>query len=241
MRRREGLALAEGPRVVREALQSGARVRWVLAGAEWARATEAGRAIASLCRVQGVEMQLADDAEVAALISTERSPPVTACVVAPPPEPGPLVHGRFLMPVGVQIPGNLGALIRSAWAFGLDGVLVGPRVVDPWNPKVIRASAGGVFHMPLIAAPSATGDGDAWSEVNLLCADAGGTPAGRRRGAPESSWVLAVGGETSGLPAEMTRRARSVAVPMAAGADSLNVAVAGSILMHLLTAERRGT
>ena len=155
---------------------------------------------------------------------------------APPPEPRPLTPGRFLMPVGVQIPGNLGTLIRSAWAFGLDGVALGPGVVDPWNPKVVRASAGGIFHLPLVAAPAPAADRDPWDGVNLLCADAGGAPVGDSSAALDADWVLAVGGEVSGLPAAMLRRARAVAIPLAGDADSLNVAVAGSILMHLLTA-----
>jgi len=268
MREREGLALAEGPRVVREALRSSLETRWVLLGEEYAGQRESGQRVLAACRERGVEVLSAPDREVAGLASTERPQPVIGCVAVPPPQPKPVGRGRYLMPVGIQVPGNLGTLIRSAWGFGLDGIVIGPGTVDPWNPKVVRASAGGVFHLPMISGP-ALGDGpgqsgpgqrapageragarerrdshgdagsiDLFQGINLLCADAAGEPLDvSGRGVPRD-WVLALGHETGGLPARLVRRARAIAIPMAAGVDSLNVAVAGSILLYLLT--RRG-
>ncbi len=232
MREREGLALAEGPRVVLEALRSLLAVRWALLGEEYAGATEGGQRVLAACRERGVEVQVAPDREVRGLASTERPQPVIACVSAPAPAPAPLDRGRYLMPMGVQIPGNLGTLIRSAWGFGLDGIVIGAGTVDPWNHKVVRASAGGVFHLPMISGPGSAG---ALRGVNLLCADAAGEPPGGPGRDVPRDWVLALGNETGGLPARLLRRARAIAVPMAAGVDSLNVAVAGSILMYLLT------
>lgn len=233
MREREGLALAEGPRVVLEALRSPLAVRWALLGEEYAGGTESGHRVLAACRGRGVEVQVAADREVTGLASTERPQPVIACVAAPAPEPRPLDRGRYLMAMGVQIPGNLGTLVRSAWGFGLDGVVIGAGTVDPWNHKVVRASAGAVFHLPMIAGPTGALQG-----VNLLCADAAGEPPGGAGRDVPRDWVLALGNETGGLPARLLRRARAIAIPMAAGVDSLNVAVAGSILMYLLT--RRG-
>ena len=236
MREREGLALAEGPRVVREALGSPVQVLWAVIGAGYA-GSEPGRRVLAECRRRGVEVEVLPDRDVVEFASTESPQPVIACVSTPLAARRPLTGGRYLMPLGVQIPGNLGTLIRSAWAFGLDGLVVPAGTVDPWNPKVVRASAGGIFHLPLVAAPgSAAGaPGDAMAGVNLLCADPGGVPAEEAREARKPDWVLVVGNETGGLPAHIVRRARALSIPMAAGVDSLNVAVAGSILMHLLT------
>ncbi|MDE2753942.1 MAG: RNA methyltransferase [Gemmatimonadota bacterium] len=236
MREREGLALAEGPRVVREALRSPARVLWIVIGAEYA-GSEPGRGVLADCRNRGVEVELLPDREVTEFASTESPQPVIACVSTPFAVRLPLSHGRYLMPLGVQIPGNLGTLIRSAWAFGLDGLVVPGGTVDPWNPKVVRASAGAVFHVPQIAPPDPAADmpGDAMAGVNLLCADPGGVPADEIAEVGARDWVLVVGNETGGLPAHIVRRARAVSIPMRPGVDSLNVAVAGSILMHLLT------
>ena len=94
--------------------------------------------------------------------------------------------------------------------------------------QVVRASAGAVFHTRLWRFGGML-------ERHLLCADAAGERGGRRGQEIPRDWVLALGSETGGLPAHLMHRAHAISVPMAAGADSLNVAVAGSILMHLLT------
>ena len=162
-REREGLALVEGPGVILEALRSPTEVRWVLVGEEYG-VGERGRVIVAACRERRVEAGYAPDRDVRDLCATDAPQPVLACVRPPPLESRPLHRGRYLMARGVQIPGNLGTLIRSAWAFGLDGVVIGAGTVDPWNAKVVRASAGAVFHLPLIEEPAGidgSGDGAA--------------------------------------------------------------------------------
>ncbi|MCY3612904.1 MAG: RNA methyltransferase [Gemmatimonadetes bacterium] len=239
-REREGLALAEGPRVVVEALRSSVEVRWVAVGGELA-ARQEGRAIAEAAHRRGAQVLIADGAAVRDLCSTESPLPVLACVRPPSRDTRPLVRGRYLMAAGVQIPGNLGTLIRSAWGFGLDGVVIGKGTVDPWNAKVVRASAGGLFHVPLIAPPGG-GAGEAGGvvategaeAVNFLHADPAGAPLDRVEAAHRRNWVLVVGNEVGGAPRPEGEAAR-ISVPLAPGVDSLNVAVAGSILMHLLT------
>lgn len=265
-REREGLALVEGPSVILEALRSGVEVRWVLVGEEFCGG-ERGMAIVTGGRECGAEVGIAADPEVRALCSTEAPRAAVACVRPPPLATRSLERGRFLMARGVQIPGNLGTLIRSAWAFGLDGVVVGAGTVDPWNPKVVRGSAGGVFHVPLIGEPAGLATGLAAGAdtgliagadtglaagvdrglaagadpgmvagygPNLLCADAYGEPVEVVAGTGLRDWVLVVGNEGGGISAELGARARAVAVPVVRGVDSLNVGVAGSILMYAL-------
>ena len=236
-REREGLALAEGPRVVMEALRSSVEVRWVVCGDEFSAGPE-GRAIAEAARRRGAPVLIADGAAVRDLCSTESPLPVLACVKLPPLGAGRLASGRYLMAAGVRIPGNLGTLIRSAWGFGLDGVVIGRGTVDPWNAKVVRASAGGVFHVPLIAVPGGEAGGTVATEgtgtVNFLHADPAGAPLDPVEAAERRNWVLVVGSEVGGVP-PMEGPGTRVSVPLAAGVDSLNVAVAGSILMYLLT------
>ena len=230
-REREGLALVEGPSVILEALRSPVEVRWVLVGEEYA-GSERGGAIVAGCGEHGVEVGFAPDGEVRGLCSTEAPRAAVACVKPPPLESRSLERGRYLMARGVQMPGNLGTLIRSAWAFGLDGVVIGAGTVDPWNPKVVRGSAGGVFHVPLLGE---RGGSDGFGAgPNLLCADAAGEPAEDVAGEGLRDWVLVVGNEGSGVAVPLRAQARAVAVPLVEGADSLNVAVAGSILMYAL-------
>ena len=260
-REREGLALAEGPSVILEALRSPVEVRWVVVGEGYA-GTERGMAIAAACGERGVEVGVAPDGEVRALCSTEAPRAAVACVRPPPLESRSLERGRHLMARGVQMPGNLGTLIRSAWAFGLDGVVVGRGTVDPWNPKVVRGSAGGVFHVPLIGEPEGfgahgsradaagvrgRGDGPgasdgrgAGSGPNLLCADAYGEPVEVVAAEGPRDWVLVVGNEGGGISLPLAARARAVAVPVVRGVDSLNVGVAGSILMYALMGAGEG-
>lgn len=214
-------------------------VRWVLVGEEYG-AGERGRAIVAWCGDDRVEAGVAPDDEVRDLCSTDAPQPVVACVRPPPLESRSLERGRYLLARGVQMPGNLGTLIRSAWAFGLDGVVIGAGTVDPWNPKAVRASAGAVFHLPLIGEPAGLGgNGDGGEaggagRLNLLCADAGGEPPEAVEEARARDWVLVVGNEGGGISPPLGRVGRAVAVPLAAGVDSLNVAVAGSILMYAL-------
>ena len=239
-REREGLALVEGPGLVGEALMSPVAVRWVLVGDEY-RTRERGRAIVARCGDVGVEAGFAPDGEVRDLCSTGAPRPVVACVRPPPLESWSLERGRYLLARGVQMPGNLGTLIRSARAFGLNGVVIGAGTVDPWNPKVVRASAGAVFYLALIREPAGlVGDGDRGrangaGSLNVLCADARGEPPEEVEEARARDWILVVGNEGSGISPPLMHRGRAVAVPLAAGVDSLNAAVAGSILMYALT------
>ncbi|MDE0122275.1 MAG: RNA methyltransferase [Gemmatimonadota bacterium] len=234
MRERDGLALAEGPGVILEALRSSVEARWVLVGEEYG-IEESGGAIVAACGERGVEVLYAPDREVRDLCSTDAPRAVLACVRPPPLDSRLLDRGRFLMALGVQMPGNLGTLIRSAWAFGLDGVVIGAGTVDPWNPKVVRASAGAVFHLPLVAEP----EGENAARLNLLCADAGGVAVEAAEEARARDWVLVVGNEGSGIGPAFGNLGRAVAVPLADGVDSLNVAMAGSILMYELTRRER--
>lgn len=233
-REREGLALVEGPRVVMEALASPVEVRWVACGGEFV-AGNAGRAVVDAAGSRGCETLVADDDAVRELCATESPQPVLACVRPPPLRAGSLGRGRYLLALGVRIPGNLGTLIRSAWGFGLDGVVIGAETVEPWNPKVVRASAGAVFHVPLLAAPRGAGDAGSGEPLNLLLADAAGQPVLDVAAAKRPDWVLVVGNETAGVAPAPHEDGCRISVPMAAGVDSLNVGVAGSILMYLLT------
>jgi len=201
--------------VVMEALRSSVEVRWVAIGDELAAGQE-GRAIAEAARGHGAQVLIAAGAAVRDLCSTQSPLPVLACVKPPPLGSARLTRGRYLMADGVQIPGNLGTLIRSAWGFGLDGVVIGRGTVDPWNAKVVRASAGDT------------------GAVNFLHADPAGAPPDRVEAANRRNWVLVVGNEVGGAPPPAGRAAR-ISVPLAPGVDSLNVAVAGSIPMYLLT------
>ena len=146
----------------------------------------------------------------------------------------------LLVAVGLQDPGNLGTLVRSAQAFGATGVLLTAGTVSAWNGKAMRASAGAVFHVPL-AASSADGMRALQARgVRVLAAvkeDA--TPA--HEAALCGPVALLVGNEGAGLDGEWLGLADGrVTVPCPGAVESLNAAVAGSLLLYEASRQRAG-
>ncbi len=135
--------------------------------------------------------------------------------------------------VGIEKPGNLGALLRTAHASGFDAAVVADKHIDLWNPNCLRASRGSVLALPLAECDSSALI--AWLKQRSYHIYAtqvqGGTPDLRF----DLPCALVLGSEKSGLGPEWSKADISaVSIPMAAGLDSLNVAVAGGILMYTL-------
>lgn len=239
-RERRGLAVAEGVRLVEEALAA----RIPLRGAAVSSALEAttrGKTLKLALGERGVRIVQVSPAELDALADTEH-PQGVLCVVEPRvwslPElvtgPGSVV----LVLDAVQDPGNVGTLLRTAHALGAAGVVSLKGSAELTHPKVLRGSMGAAFRLPAVAA-----DTDAllaWvaergAEVWVAAAD--GTPPGPpgRRGG-RVPVALVVGNEGAGVGAVLAAAARRrVAIPLAPGAESLNVAVAAGILLYEVT------
>ncbi len=231
-RGKQRLVLVEGPRAVSELIGSGAVIRWVLVGRDFA-GCDAGRLLVDLLEAGNVFFEEVDDEAVRALGGTVSPQPVLA--VADQPEQDVLlpVLGRYLVVDQVRDPGNLGTMIRTAWAMGLDAVLTMKGTTDPWAAKVVRASAGGVFRIP-IQTDLTQGALDRFSALKmpLYYASAGAQTVAEVRRTP--SWLLVLGNEAHGVSQEVRKLGNGVSVPMVPEVDSLNVAVAGSILMYVL-------
>jgi TrmH family RNA methyltransferase len=131
----------------------------------------------------------------------------------------------------------VGTLVRVAAGFGLSGVIALEGTADLYNPKAVRASAGGVFRLPLVS--EAWDPVHAWireQEVKILVADPSGADVAGVR--PEAPWALVVGSEARGVrPEILSASASRVAIPMPGGTESLNAAVAGSILLYMIARE----
>lgn len=237
-REREGLVLVEGVKAVTEALGAGARPRFALrsprAEALWTPALEAALAAARLVPEE------VSDAEMAEAAGTETPQGILVVVDEPSSDPGSLLGAdvpRLLLLDGVQDPGNAGTLVRVAAAFGCSGVVALDGTTDLWGARAVRAAAGTAFRVPLLhrswpdLAPELEARG-----IPVLVADAGGTPVHRAR--RSGGWALAVGGEGGGCREAVREVAREVvAIPMPGGVESLNVGVAGAILLYELTRE----
>jgi tRNA G18 (ribose-2'-O)-methylase SpoU len=158
-----------------------------------------------------------------------------AQVPAPPPESALCEARRLLVLPRLYDSENLGLLLRSAAALGLDGVLAGPGP-GQWTRRTVRVSMGAVWRIPVWRTENPWGLLAEWkaakagSEVVAAALSEGAEDA--RTWRPLTRCALVMGPEDLGLGAEhLTRCDRAVAIPMASGIDSLNVAAAGAILM----------
>jgi len=226
VRASEGRLLVEGLNGVEAAVAAGMADELFLS----AEACESDRGRALLDA--SVPTSAIEDRDVQALGETRT--PAGVFALARDPVNGLADHdwptvATLLMADGVADPGNLGTIVRSAGALGSDGVVVSAGSVEPTNPKVVRATAGALFRFPIVRASR--------EEVRdagfaIWVADRGGEPIESLSQRP-SRVALLVGNEPRGVDAAARDAAdRTVSVPIADGIESLNVAIAASILLH---------
>ena len=235
-REREGLVLVEGVRAARECLDAGADVRFAVISPRLVHAP-GGEEVAARLEGSGSDLEHVNDAELAGLSDTEQPQGILLVAAQPPAGMDALREGgRHLVLDAVQDPGNVGTLVRAAAAFGLDAVVALEGTADPWGPKAVRASAGTAFGLPLVSMSAREAlDVLGAKGVALLLADPRGAPVSDI--APVAGgFALIVGNEGAGAgEAVRSSAVRAVGLPMRGGVESLNVAVAGSILLYLLT------
>ena len=229
----DGYRAIEGLRILEEAIRSGLCFRAVFFSE--AAAGKAERLLSQLGAQ--VETLLLPDKLFASAVPSEAPQGVAALArwkefslddVLAKSQAGPL-----LAVAGVQDPGNLGTILRSAEAFGAGGVVLGEGTVSPFNPKVVRGSAGSVFRLPLARAKLS----DALDRMKALglrlvaTASHKGTPLGQA----ELSGPLAIfiGSEGAGVPRNLIKNMDEVvAIPQAPQVESLNAGVAASIVLY---------
>jgi TrmH family RNA methyltransferase len=144
----------------------------------------------------------------------------------------------FLVLADINDPSNAGTLLRSADAFGCAGVIFGRLGVDPYNPKVVRGSMGAIFRLAVgVADPPAVSKAAAAAGVRIVGLAAGGAPISSESW--QGPFALVVGHERRGLGRWESLCERVLAIPMADHAESLNVAVAGSIALYEASREAK--
>jgi len=157
--------------------------------------------------------------------------------------------GPVIVLAGLQDPGNLGTILRSAEAFGSAGVVLGEGTVSPFNSKVIRASAGSIFRLPVVTGKTAVGKTAGGLEeisaklraqgVRLIATSSHkGTPLDQANLTGPAA--IFVGSEGSGLPRAVLAQADElIAIPHTQQVESLNAGVAGSIVLYEAVRQRR--
>jgi TrmH family RNA methyltransferase len=235
-RERQHLFVAEGVRAVEELLRSSLVVRGAILAPQL-RDAPRGAELELALRERNVELVDVDPRDFASAAETEAPQGVLAIAEVPSRRFDDLAVGeriRMLVLDGVQDPGNVGTILRTAAALGVDATIALPGTVDLWNAKVVRSSMGAHFRHPAL---SCTWDElDAFRDAHaipLWAADAAGKPLDGH--AAPHRLALVVGNEGSGVSDRARERAdRSVAITIESGVESLNVAVATGILLYEL-------
>ena len=150
--------------------------------------------------------------------------------VYPLPTPSLRPHpSRVLILDGVSEPGNMGTILRSAGASGVEVVILAPKCVDPYNPKVLRAGMGAHFRIPLIEAT--------WQEIRAYCEDMNLYAAAGDGDVVYSDvdwtarWALIIGNEAHGIGDTAEDLAQRIRIPMAQASESINAAVATGVIL----------
>lgn len=223
-RRKENKLVLEGTRLIQDALDSGARPDfgfYTPEAADYELIARLQDRRATLIPVSNQVMQHISDTQQ----------PQGIAVTFPIPAPDlPRHPRRILILDAIQDPGNMGTLLRTAGAAGVELVVLAPGCVDPYNPKVMRAAMGAHFRVPVIEAEwsviksycegisvrLATGDGDvAYTAVDWT-----------------KPWALIIGNEAHGAGSQAGSTASErIAIPMAAATESINAAAAAAVIL----------
>ncbi|MDP8300001.1 MAG: RNA methyltransferase [Candidatus Tantalella remota] len=235
-RDKEGVFIAEGIKIVKDILSKDHAIRKVLISSK-VLTSPAAKKVTELAENCKVDISRVPAAEFEKLSSLRNSQGILAVVEKPATEEK-IAGDRLVLCDGVQDPGNLGALIRSAVAFGVDAILLTGETADMFNPKVVRASSGTMLEIPVFKVFSGDIDGLKGHGYKVL----GGSidPEG---GSEDISKVKDVGGplivcfgsEGKGLSKEILEKVDVFYnIPIDQKIESLNVTAAAAITLYVL-------
>jgi TrmH family RNA methyltransferase len=241
-REETGLALMEGPQVVRELVAHAAET------VEELYFTSDGfdrhPDIAKAATEAGIDVEFVTDAVLAAMADTRTPQGVLAVAHQVPVRLRELFEdGAKLVVVldEVRDPGNAGTIIRVADAAGADAVILTGTSVDPYNPKVVRATTGSLFHLRITTGVTLAAAAEAVraAGLELIAADMHGEPLPSADLTGPTAWMF--GNEAHGLSAEARAHAdRTVAVPIYGAAESLNLGTAAAVCLYASAFAHRG-
>lgn len=238
-RERHGLFVAEGVRTVEALLASPLPIRGALIQHDADHEPRMARLQQELMS-RRISTEVVDERTFADAADTESPQGILAIAEIPQiaPEGWPAIRSALILDA-VQDPGNVGTIIRSAQALGASVTISLPGTVDVWNAKVVRSAMGSLFTHPVVAWTwPQTAEWLAREQVSLWVAAADGVPLEQAAHARPERLAVVVANEGSGVSSHVAEAANTrVAIPMMAGAESLNVAVATGILLYVLNAQ----
>jgi len=239
-RQQTGRLLLEGITLIEDARQAGAELLqlFYLSGIE--ERNDSARRLLAAAEATGLQATPCTAPVMAALCTTVSPQGVVA--VCPIPELDLKTPSTLILVLdAVRDPGNAGTLLRSAQASGVDLVLFAPETVDPFNDKVLRSAMGAHFRLPLRVCAD-------WDQVEaqlgalpqVFVADAAAGQAYDMVNWCQPS-VLVVGGEASGAGPRARSLANGLSIPMLGNVESLNAAMAGSVILFEAARQRRAS
>lgn len=234
----DGFVLLETVRLIEDALRSGVRVAKVFIrhGAD-ARLTDLLRMLATETEIYELPPPVFDT-----VTTTENSQGILALAAAPQWREKDLFRGDstlVLVVAGVQDPGNIGTVIRTAEAFHATGVLLTEGTVSPFNAKAVRATAGSLFRMPIMRDINVSNILELLARhgVPLFTSTVSG---GGEIGSMDfrGPVAIAIGSEGAGLPEQFASAGRKFTIPVARTLESLNVAAATAVTLYEVACQR---
>jgi TrmH family RNA methyltransferase len=220
-RRSEGRALIEGPHLLAAALHHGIRPVAVLV-------TEEGAANAEIAALLPANAVVLGKGVFRAIVDSDTPQGVAAEIAIPDARKA---TGNTIFLEGVQDPANVGAILRSAAAFGIGRVVLDRGCADAWSPRALRAGAGGHFALGIAQTEDLGAEMEAYKGTVACTVPRGGIALADAPLDRGTAWVF--GGEGSGLSDDTIRRADlRVTIPMASGTESINVAAAAAICLY---------
>ncbi len=231
-RRKENAFLVEGVRLLEEAVVAKWKIRFVLYDRNL---SERGKDL--LQSLENIEVEEVDSVLLKSVSDTENSQGVLA-VLDNTELPIPDSPDFLLILDQIRDPGNLGTLLRTAAAAGVDAVILPPKTTDAFSPKVLRAGMGAHFHIPIIS--------EGWDEIKdrvrdltVYLAEMEGDVA-YTEASLKDACALIIGGEANGASQSARDLAQtSIHIPMSGKMESLNAAVAGAILIFEVIRQRK--
>ncbi|WNB93203.1 RNA methyltransferase [Bacillus sp. NEB1478] len=231
-REKTGTFLLEGPHLVEEAISSGAKLVHIIIEENFEIQEDWLKEKFILWSVSSKLMKM--------LSETEKPQGIIAvCEMQPEPDELLKENGRYLFVDGVQDPGNLGTIIRTADSAGLNGVILGEGTADLYNGKTVRSTQGSLFHLPIVKRDLQTALYECKS-LNIPVYSTSLQNAVDMREVPESDgFALIVGNEGAGVQQSLQNESTmNVKIPIFGKAESLNVSVATGILLYELQRKR---
>lgn len=222
-RRQERRAIVEGPHLVAEMFHAGVRPAALMVSESGLRRDEIQQLLGKR------EATVLADPVFKVIADADSPPGIAAEMAIPEGEPQSGRHAVFLE--GVQDPSNVGAILRTAAAFGVGEVVLDRACADPWSPKTLRAGMGGHFRLAVRTADRLADELKAFDGTLLCTVPSEGLPLRQAPLEGRLGWVF--GSEGHGISPKVAEQAAvHISIPMSKGSESLNVAAAAAICLY---------